>query len=172
MCKIQFYILYLLCLLLVCSCNSQKKLTEKQQTASRLSSKLGFQVLPKDPLKLYQEASVWLGVPYRYGGNTAKGVDCSGLVCNIYQNVYQISLERTVIGMYKKNCRKISRNKLKPGDLVFFHTTKKRKTISHVGIYLKKNTFIHATTASGVRLSQLNETYYKKRWIKGGRVKK
>ena len=163
---------YFLCLLLVCSCSSQRKLAQKQHTASHLSSKLGFQVSPKDPLQLYQEASAWLGVPYRYGGNTKKGVDCSGLVCNIYKNVYHLSLERTVIGMYKKNCRKISRNKLKPGDLVFFNTATKRKSISHVGIYLKKNTFIHATTASGVRLSELNEPYYKKRRIKGGRVKK
>ncbi|WP_298613904.1 NlpC/P60 family protein [uncultured Odoribacter sp.] len=170
--KIRFYILLLFCTVSVSSCNTQKKLVEKHQTAFRLSEKLGFQISPKDNLKLYQEASSWLGIPYRYGGNSRKGVDCSGLVCKIYLNVYQIPLERTVTGMYKKNCRKISRKKLKPGDLVFFNTTAKRKSVSHVGIYLKENTFIHATTASGVRLSQMDEIYYKKRWIKGGRIKK
>lgn len=154
------------------SCSSSRKLAGKKVSLNHLSEKLGFRVTPKDDLKLYQEAAKWLGVPYRYGGNNFAGVDCSGLVCNMYKNVYRISLERTADGMYRKNCRKISRAKLRPGDLVFFNTAKKRKSVSHVGIFLKNNVFIHATTASGVRLSTLDDRYYKQRWIKGGKVKK
>lgn len=154
------------------SCSSNRHLS-KNSAASQVSKKLGFPISKKDrQLPLYTEAARWLGVPYKYGGNTAKGVDCSGLVCNIYRKVYNQKLERTVAGMYKKNCRKISRNALRPGDLVFFNTAKTKKSISHVGIFLKGNTFIHATTHSGVRISTLDETYYKKRWISGGKVKK
>ena len=173
-----FIILYigiLLFFLALTSCGSKKQcvvLPSDFKGPKELSRLYGVRLTPNDNIFLYNEGARWLGVPHRMGGLTKKGVDCSGLVCNIYKNVYHLSLERTVIGMYKKNCRKISRNKLKPGDLVFFNTATKRKSISHVGIYLKKNTFIHATTASGVRLSELNEPYYKKRWIKGGRVKK
>ncbi len=141
------------------SCSSSRHIG-KSSSAGQVSEKLGFPVSKKDrQLPLYTEAVHWLGVPYKYGGNTSKGVDCSGLVCNM-------------AGMYKKNCRKISRNALRPGDLVFFNTAKTKKSISHVGIFLKGNTFIHATTHSGVRLSTLDETYYKKRWISGGKVKK
>ena len=154
------------------SCSTSRHLS-KPASSGRLSEKLGFPVSKKDPqLPLYTEAANWLGVPYKYGGNTAQGVDCSGLVCNIYRKVYGQKLERTAAGMYKKNCRKISRSALRPGDLVFFNTAKTKNTVSHVGIFLKGDTFIHATTHSGVRLSTLNEEYYKKRWINGGKVKK
>ena len=99
------------------SCSSSRHIG-KSSPAGQVSEKLGFPVSKKDrQLPLYTEAVHWLGVPYKYGGNTSKGVDCSGLVCNIYRKVYGQKLERTVAGMYKKNCRKISRNALRPGDL-------------------------------------------------------
>lgn len=167
--KIIFYTLSVSVIFLI-SCSSSRNIAGKEKIA-RLSGQLGFPVSPKDDLKLYTEAASWLGVPYKYGGNTKAGVDCSGLTCHIYRNVYRIRLERTVAGMYKKNCRKISRRKLQPGDLVFFNTAKTRKSVSHVGIFLKNNVFIHATTRNGVRISSLDETYYKKKWINGGKVK-
>lgn len=155
------------------SCSSSRQLSKNTSAAGQLSEKSGFSISGKNQhLPLYTEAARWLGVPYKYGGNTSEGVDCSGLVCNIYRKVYGQKLERTVAGMYKKNCRKISRNSLHPGDLVFFNTAKTKKSISHVGIFLKDNIFIHATTRSGVRLSTLDEIYYKKKWISGGKVKK
>lgn len=157
--------------LLTLSCNSSRKMTTSRVSTAQLSQKLGFKVTRKDDLKLYSEAVKWLGVPYKYGGNTKTGVDCSGLTCNIYRNAYNIKLERTVAGMYKKNCRKIGRAKLRPGDLVFFNTAKTHKSVSHVGIFLKNNIFIHSTTHSGVRLNTLDETYYKKKWINGGKVR-
>lgn len=167
--KIIFFLLSI-SVIFLSSCSSSRKLPDKEKTA-RLSGQLGFPISPKDDLKLYTEAASWLGVPYKYGGNTKAGVDCSGLTCNIYRNVYHIRLERTVAEMYKKNCRKISRKKLRPGDLVFFNTAKTRKSVSHVGIFLKNNIFLHATTHSGVRISSLDEIYYKKKWINGGKVK-
>jgi cell wall-associated NlpC family hydrolase len=73
--------------------------------------------------------------------------------------------------MLKKNCRKISRRKLKEGDLVFFNTSKSKSYVNHVGIYLKENKFLHASTLKGVNVSNLDEDYYRKTWICGGRVK-
>ena len=169
--KKSFFYLFFVLLLLGSSCSTSRHIKRPSSSLRKLSHQLGIPVTPKDNLKLYTEAASWLGVPYRYGGNTRQGVDCSGLVCNIYRNVYGIQLERNSAEMYKKNCRKISRNRLKPGDLIFFNTARKRKTVSHVGIFLKGNVFIHATTASGVRLNTLDDEYYKKRWIGGGKVK-
>lgn len=84
----------LLCIALaiftLASCSSHKKLSGRQAEAARLSSQLGFKVTPKDDLRLYSEASRWLGVPYRYGGKSRTGVDCSGFVGQVYQNVYKI----------------------------------------------------------------------------------
>lgn len=167
-----FLFLFLLSSLVFCSCSSSRQLSSKKNNPEHLSRKLGFPVSSKDDLSLYREAANWLGVPYKYGGNTKSGVDCSGLVCQIYRTVYHIQLQRTAAGMYKENCRKISRKALRPGDLVFFNTAKTKKSVSHVGIFLKNNVFLHATTKSGVRLSTLDEIYYKKRWINGGKVKK
>lgn len=154
------------------SCNSHKKLTGRQTEAARLSSQLGFKITPKDDLRFYAEASRWLRVPYRYGGKSRAGVDCSGFVGQVYQNVYNISLQRTVEGISAQNCRKIAKSDLKPGDLVFFNTSKRRKGINHVGLFLKDHHFIHASTSKGVIVSSLREDYYRKHWKKGGRVKK
>ena len=114
----------------------------------------------------------WLGTPYRYGGSTRKGVDCSGLVNQIYKQVYHRSLERSSSGIATRNCRKIMKSDLSSGDLVFFNTSrKKRKGINHVGLFLKNGYFIHASTSRGVIISNLKEDYYRKTWKQGGRVK-
>lgn len=170
--KYSFLLYIVLAAFALSSCNSSKRLAGKSEQAARLSSKLGFKVHKKDDLRLYTEASQWLGAPYRYGGKNRAGTDCSGLVGQIYQNVYQISLQRTVDGIAEKDCRKVSKNELKPGDLVFFNTSKGKKGVNHVGLFLKDHYFIHASTSKGVIVSNLRETYYHKNWKKGGRVKK
>ena len=74
----------------------------------------------------------------------------------------------------KKNCRKKRKGALREGDLVFFNSGKGlniRKNINHVGIYLKDHKFIHTSTSRGVMVSDLNEDYYRKTWVCGGRVK-
>lgn len=155
------------------SCSSRKALTGKKQgSTEQLSQQLGFKVHKKDDLALYTEAAKWLGTPYKFGGTTQKGVDCSGLVNNIYKNVYQKKLERTVAGMESKDCRKVSRHEMAPGDLLFFNTSKNKKSVNHVGILLKHDYFIHASTSKGVIVNRLSQDYYKKNWEKAGRVKK
>lgn len=125
----------------------------------------------KDNHKLYVESSKWIGTRYRAGGTSHRGVDCSGLVCQLYQKVYRKQLERNSDDQRKENCRKVSKRNLQEGDLVFFHNGRKKRTATHVGIYLKDNKFIHASTSSGVIVSSLDEAYYRRCWMQGGRVK-
>ena len=98
-----------------------------------------------------------------------RGVDCSGLTSAIYKKVYRKELERNSEDQRKKDCRKVKKGKLKEGDLVFFHNGRKKKRATHVGIYLKDHKFIHASTSQGVIISTLDEEYWKKHWLSGGR---
>ena len=76
----------------------------------------------------------------------------------------------TFKGIYcLQDCHKVSKRNLREGDLVFFHNGRKKRIASHVGIYLKDNKFIHASTSRGVIISSLNEDYYRKHWLSGGR---
>ena len=70
-----------------------------------------------------------------------------------------------------EDCRKVSKRQLKEGDLVFFHNGRRKRVANHVGIYLKDGKFVHASTSSGVIVSRLEEPYYRKCWMQGGRVK-
>lgn len=156
------------------SCSSSKKVLYNPKEVSELSYKLGIDISNTNKeddkyIPLYAEVSQWLGVPYRYGGITKKGVDCSGLAYQVYKKVYRKDLPRSTSELAKKNIKNVSKEKLNPGDLVFFATTGNKKKISHVGIYLKDGYFIHASSRRGVVVSNLSEDYYKKAWKKGGR---
>lgn len=133
--------------------------------------RLDMDIEMKDNHRLYLEAADWIGTPYRYGGTSKKGVDCSGLTSAIYRKVYGIKLSRSSEEQRDDDCRKILKRNLREGDLVFFHNGKKKRKASHVGIYLKDGKFIHASTSVGVVVSSLNERYYDKHWLQGGRVK-
>ncbi len=138
---------------------------------ARAGLKLGFDVDETDDWPLLIEVSKWIGVPYLYGGNTKRGVDCSGLTTQVFNTVYGIKLHRRSIEQYTKDCKSVAQKHLQMGDLVFFATGSSQTTVSHVGIYLKRNKFIHASSSRGVVVSNLSENYYKKHWISGGRVK-
>lgn len=155
--------------LLVSSCGTTAPKYNYRELA-RASIRLGVDIDMKDNHRLYVESAQWIGVPYRSGGNSKRGVDCSGLTSQIYKKVYHIRLERSSDDQRVKDCKKVSRNKLQEGDLVFFHNGKKKKTATHVGIYLKNGKFIHSSTSRGVMVSSLNESYWKTHWISGGRV--
>ena len=110
-------------------------------------------------------------MPYRHGGSTHRGTDCSGFTSAVYKKVYHKKLQRNSEAQRTKDCRKVSKRKLQEGDLVFFHDGRRKKTANHVGIYLKDGKFIHASTSAGVIVSRLEEPYYRKCWMQGGRVK-
>jgi cell wall-associated NlpC family hydrolase len=108
----------------------------------------------------------WWGTDYRYGGTDKNGIDCSAFSGKLEQEVYNSSLPRTARDQYDV-CQKIDAADLAEGDLVFFNT---RGGVSHVGVYLGNNYFVHSSTSNGVTISSLTEEYYSKRFIKGGRI--
>ena len=89
-----------------------------------------------DNKALYTELKTWLGVPYRYGGHSRRGTDCSGMVMEVYQAVYGLKLQRNSAKMFERDCREIQKKDLREGDLVFFATGGGNR-ISHVGIYTR-----------------------------------
>lgn len=107
----------------------------------------------------------WFGTRYRYGGTTKKGIDCSALTGALLLAVYGFNLPRTARQQYNAT-EHISKDELKEGDLVFFNT---HGGVSHVGVYLENNYFLEAST-HGVKISNLDDRYYSKRFICGGRV--
>lgn len=161
------FVLALVSLLALASCSSHRDIVADNYKKQYFGIKLSGD----DNLKLYDEIESWIGVPYRYGGSTRRGVDCSGLVVNVYKDVYGIKLQRNSELIYKKNCDKIKKSKLREGDLVFFKTGKKKR-INHVGIYLKNGKFVHTSASRGVIISSLDEDYYRRNFMQAGRVKK
>ena len=121
-----------------------------------------------DP-KLLNFMDYWYGAPYRYGGTSRDGIDCSAFASLMMASVFGVaSLPRTSKGQYLAS-RHIHRDDLQEGDLVFFHTLGRRRSVTHVGVYLRNNKFIHASL-SGVTISDLNENYYRRHYVGGGRV--
>lgn len=155
---------------LLSSCRTTRIPHYNFQELARAAIRLDMDIDEKDNHALYVESSKWLGVPYRYGGNSKRGTDCSGFTYSIYKKVYHKKLQRSSEGQRSEDCKKVARRNLKEGDLVFFHNGKKKRKASHVGIYLKEGKFIHASTSQGVIVSELDEPYYRKCWMQGGRI--
>ena len=102
------------------------------------------------------------------GGCDASGIDCSGFAQKLYADVYGIDLLRTSAEQFH-DCKRIKNTRdAQEGDLIFFIIRGKR--ISHVGVYLANNFFVHASTSSGVMISNLNEEYWRKHYAGCGRV--
>lgn len=129
---------------------------------------LGVGIEMTDNHELYLNAAEWIGTPYRAGGDSKRGTDCSGLTSQLYRKVYHTRLSRSTDGQLKE-CKQIFRRNLREGDLVFFTSRASRKRVAHVGIYLKNGKFIHASTSQGVIVSNLKEKYYTDYWLCGGR---
>ncbi|WP_087844962.1 NlpC/P60 family protein [Photobacterium malacitanum] len=100
----------------------------------------------------------WKGTPYRYGGSSKKGIDCSAFVQVGYSSVYQKMLPRTTLELVKKG-KQVKRHTAKEGDLVFFRTGRNSR---HVGIYLGNSEFLHASQSKGVIISRLDNPYWKR----------
>ena len=122
---------------------------------------------------LLAEAKTYLGLPYRYGGVSPKGFDCSGFVRFVFGS-FGIDLSRSS-GAQAKQGDPIALRDILPGDLLFFSTRGMRKGISHVGIYLGDGRFIHASSWGGpgmhcVRLGELASSYFAERLVSIRRV--
>ena len=118
--------------------------------------------------KLEKQYQLYKGIPYKYGGTNKRGFDCSGFTQKVYHKAFNIQLPRTTEAMSKIG-NKISKRKLKPGDLVFFRPTRKYR---HVGIFIGNNTFIHSGKSKGVSKSKLDNPYWEKKYRYAKRILK
>ncbi len=134
-------------------------------------------VLPKDMAAdmradqqlLVEEALKWLGTPYRYGGTSRSGTDCSGMTMQVYGAALGIKLPRSSREQ-QKFCKSIKKSSLDAGDLIFFSTGRDKTRVSHVGMYIGDSKFIHASGSRGVIVSDINERYYVKNYHSSGHV--
>ncbi|MFK5948048.1 MAG: NlpC/P60 family protein [Methylococcales bacterium] len=106
--------------------------------------------------KLYSHYNEWRGVRYREGGMSKKGVDCSAFVHIAYKEKLHKNIPRST-ELMSQTGKKVSMKNLRPGDVVFFKTGFK---VRHVGIYVGKGEFIHASSSRGVMKSKLNNPYW------------
>lgn len=177
------YFLILFCLGFLAACNSTGHIAHQGHSHRQKSKSVSKPKKEKDThtyssssygspqvSSVLSEAKRYLGTPYKYGGTTKSGLDCSGLVINAFDAV---GMKMPRISRDQANQGKeIRLREVKEGDLVFFKTS--GSNISHVGIVENvKNGevfFIHSSTSKGVIVSSLEETYWNKRFVKATRV--
>ena len=142
-------------------------LAEIERRKKENAELLGKWSSPDEPELLVKAAMGFLGAPYRLGGFSAQGIDCSGLVKKIYE-LFDINLPRTANEQSRVGMR-VARGDLSEGDLLFFNT---RRRGGHVAIYIGNNEFVHAATRKkGVRVDNLDTPYFNKSFIRAVRVK-
>lgn len=144
-----------------------KKKSAKKHTASiaSASGRSPFHYSPSDfsNFKLQEEMKEYLGIPYRSGGTSFNGMDCSGFARTIYSNLFGIELPHNSAAQFSfTKLQKIDEDELQTGDLVFFS---RKKRINHVGVYLGEGNFIHATNGKGIVISSLDDQHWKSRMV-------
>lgn len=115
----------------------------------------------------YSFITEWWKTPYKFGGDSKKGIDCSAFTMTFYKNVLHKYLPRTAKEQYKIS-KRIEKDNLDLGDLVFFRNNSKSGW--HVGIYMYDGLFIHSGVKHGVFVNNLNDSYYKKVYYGAGRL--
>lgn len=118
---------------------------------------------------MLMEIIKYLNTPYKYGGNSMKGIDCSAFTQTVYHNALEVDLNRSARQQYQQGEIVENIEDLKFGDLVFFNT-RRRVRPGHVGIYIGDNLFAHASSKNGVTISSLDHTYYSKRFMGARRI--
>jgi LysM repeat protein len=132
-----------------------------------ISEPLGKWRDPEERSLFVRVVKTFLGVPYRLGGSTLKGLDCSAFVKRVFE-IFNVQLPRTAREQLHIG-RKIGRGELEEGDVIFFKT--RRANNAHVGIYIGNNEFVHASTRSKeVRVDNLDTPYFNQRFINGMRI--
>ena len=161
-----------LCSLTALNAQTKTKETNKLEDPDNLASQyfgqvMGVAVDATSNIKLYKFVYDWIGTPYRFGGNTKKGIDCSAFTKAIYEKVFNTTLLRNSRDIFSM-VDPLSKDDLKEGDLVFFKIKSSR--ITHIGIYLGDRRFAHASSSRGVVISNLDEPYYARHFYRGGRI--
>lgn len=164
-CRIVLMLMALMAI--ACSCGTSKRAQQSAEEA--IIDDLQELLLEQGTCErlLLTEAFGWKGTPYKWGGVERNGVDCSGFVMKAYDNSLGIRLPRTSAAQ-AKFCKKVKRKEMVPGDLVFFNTS--GRGVSHVGLYIGQEQFIHASSSGGVMISLLSHEYWHKRLVMCGRV--
>jgi hypothetical protein len=158
-----------LCAFILIFCLAAPAVAAKKRSHKRKSATKTHYPLPDN--LLVSEMLRHLGVQYRRGGSSESGVDCSGYVRLVYQNVYGLTLPHHSESLYlSSDLQEVPSGDLKTGDLLFFTTSLRSRRISHVGIYLSKGRFVHAASRKGVIVSNLDEHYYSERFAGARRV--
>ena len=117
-------------------------------------------------MQLLKVIDEWYGTRYRLGGTDKDGIDCSALMQTFFTTLYGVTLPRTAREQFSFS-RRISRTEIREGDLIFFNTI---GGVSHVGMYLQNNKFIHASSGGGVTISDIYDEYWMKKFVGIGRV--
>lgn len=161
-------VIFLIVTLVMSGCSSHKHLAKHQHVDAQTYIK--GRKLNKIQKKMIEEACSWAGTPYKYGGaEKNKGTDCSGFVLRVYLDVTSIKLPRNSAAQ-AEFCKKIKLKKVKPCDLVFFATGHDTSKVSHVGLMLDDENFIHASSSKGVIITRLDNPWWNKRIICFGHV--
>jgi len=113
-----------------------------------------------------------IGTRYRFGGTSEAGFDCSGFIGYLFREEAGMNLPRSTREMINVDAPLVARSALKPGDLLFFATNGRRGRVSHAGIYLGDNQFIHSSSrkSGGVRVDSLGDSYWSKTFIEAKRA--
>ena len=171
--------LILLCLLATCSCSIRSAPRYTADTADSTDSTNSDSVVRElkerrraSPSRLARVVKGYLGVPYRWGGTTRAGMDCSAFVRAIFRKTYGIELPRTTKKIYRVGRTVSQRQDLKPGDLVFFRNTFSGPGVSHVGVYLSKGHFAHVGVSTGGTITSLDHPYFRLRYVGARRVER
>jgi len=139
--------------------HTQYKTVEGHATSNMNQDELLYYLLRK-------EYAQWQGTPFRLGGDNRQGIDCSALVQQIYHDSFSVDLPRTTESQALQG-QFVYKTQLQVGDLVFFKTGWNTR---HVGIYIGKDEFIHASTSKGVITSSLNNVYWKPKYWQAKRI--
>lgn len=145
-----------------------ERLAEGNVDKQEAAEPLGKWSNPEERNLFIKVVKTFLGAPYRLGGSTLRGIDCSAFVKKIYE-IFNTHLPRTAREQFHIG-KKVEKNELEEGDLVFFKT--RRSNNGHVGIYIGNNEFVHASNRNKeVKVDNLDTPYFSKRFLKGVRLK-
>jgi NlpC/P60 family len=152
--------------LICCLCSAAIAITASLSLAGESHTESLLSSFGLNERRFTEEVKEYLGIPYRKGGTTKKGMDCSGFARTVYDRLLGIDLPQSSADQFQsRELDKIDTRELQTGDLVFFGGGKKKKRINHVGVYLSDGQFIHASTSEGVMVSSLSDQYWRKRYV-------
>ena len=150
-------IVLLLSFTLITLSSQTSSATERQYGTA--SSSFGF-----TDKQFERKVKEYLDIPYKPGGTSKRGMDCSGFSKTVYSRLFGIELPHNSVDQFRMSAlHRIDPKQLRPGDLIFF-ANKKRKRVNHVGVYISDRKFIHASSSRGVVVSSLDNKYWKNRY--------